>query len=117
MKMAKNEKQGKQSNRTPVKPWVEPVETRDPKPQNRDPIQQNRDPHPCVADRQRPVIVRVDVPKCPQCSHTVFRNGGNSKPNISTQEMLRYRQCASCGRSFYVAVPMTDQQIKEHQAG
>ena len=97
--------------RTPVAE----ITTRDPVPQTRDPEPAEQpEPEPERSHRQQPVIVRVDVPKCPKCGYTVFRGGGNSKPNISTMEMLRYRQCAHCGRSFYLAVPMTDAQAKAH---
>jgi DNA-directed RNA polymerase subunit RPC12/RpoP len=97
------------SNRKPVAPII----TRDPIPETRDPVAivQGEPTH-----RQQPVIVRVEVPRCRECGHTVFRNGGTSLPNISTMEMLRYRKCGKCGASFYFAWPMTPEQVDKYRA-
>ena len=100
-----NEK--RRTNRTPVPQ----IQTRDPQPATRDP---EPPAMPAQPERQHPVIIRVPMAKCPGCGHTVFRNGGNSKPNISTQEMLRYRKCANCGKAVRLAVPMTERQIAEY---
>lgn len=101
-------------NRKPV----EEIRTRDPQPQTRDPQSPASPPPPAqddVVQRQHPVIIRVPVIKCAGCGHTVFREGGTSKPNISTSEMLRYRKCGNCGRSFYLASPMTPEQIAKYR--
>jgi hypothetical protein len=119
-------KQKPVSNRTPVPPaGPEPdqIETRAPVVSVRDPgsatwvVHQPpaRTPQQAPAPaRGNPVIVRVEVPKCPKCGHTVFRGGGTSRPNISTREMMRYRQCANCGTSHWQAWPMDEKQLKEH---
>ena len=100
----------KHPNRTPVPPIktrVPEVTTRDPEPVTRDPVIEVEPPK-----RQTPCIVRVPTPACPKCGHTVFREGGTSRPNVTTGEMLRYRACGHCGRSFYLASPMTEKQEK-----
>ncbi len=98
---------------------IDRVTTRDPAPVTRDPAPAAAPLDPAGAPaaaapgpagdlhRQTPLIIRVAVPKCLNCGHTVFRCGGTSRPNISTLEMLRYRQCGNCGRSFWLAVPMS----------
>lgn len=92
---------------------VNQVVTRDPAPQTRDPVIVPA--KEAKTERQHPVIIRVDVPKCSGCGHTVFRNGGTTIPNVSTLEMLRYRKCGNCGLSFYLAYPMSKEQIEKHQ--
>jgi DNA-directed RNA polymerase subunit RPC12/RpoP len=102
----------RRTNRTPVAP----IQTRDPQPGTRDPAPAARPESEEVPqiERQHPVIIRVPLARCPKCGHTVFRNGGNSKPNISTLEMLRYRKCANCGKAVRLAVPMTEKQVSDY---
>jgi hypothetical protein len=59
-------------------------------------------------------IVRCMRPVCPACGHSTWRNGGSSRPNIPTGEILRWRRCAHCGRSQYHAYPMTEIERKQY---
>lgn len=81
------------------------VSTRDPTPQVRDPV---------VEERRQLVSVYVDIPKCPECGGTVWRNGGTSNPNPLTREMVRYRTCRDCGKSFWIRQPMNARQIEKY---
>lgn len=82
---------------------TERIETRDPETEHRDPQPVTRLP-----------VVRVPLPQCPKCGHTVFRSGGTSFPNVGTAEMFRYRVCANCKTSHYQAHPMTPVQKAEY---
>ena len=86
-------------------------QTRDPQPDNRDPQPEARPPERSF---DHVPIVRVTRPACPACGGTTWRNGGTSRPNIVTGEMLRWRRCAHCGQSQYHASAMTAQERKKY---
>jgi len=83
------------------------IKTRDPKPTV-------RDPNPIVDVPEHPMIVRESLRKCKACGCTTWRGGGTSRPNVSTAEMARYRQCAKCKQAHWFMTPMTNEQQQKY---
>jgi hypothetical protein len=89
----------------------------------RDPVVTNRDPvmaaKPDKSEEKsfdNVPIVRCQRPACPACGRTSWRNGGTSRPNIPTGEILRWRRCAHCDLSQYHAYPMTEDERQLYSA-
>jgi hypothetical protein len=95
----------------------------------RDPQPTTRDPRPEPAYEVLPVeppkvdsingvpIIRVDKPRCARCGELgIWRPGGTTIPNATTQEMLRWRSCVHCRGTNYLARPMTEAEKARHLA-
>lgn len=78
----------------------------------------NRDPKPeetpTLEVSDGPVIIRVAKAACTGCGCTTWQSGGSTRPQIATQEMGRYRQCAHCGKAHWLMTPMTDEEKKRY---
>ena len=83
------------------------VSARDPQPVSRDPERAVSPP-----DERRPVpAVAVTPPRCPHCGSVgPWRQGGTTRPNPLSEQMVRWRQCLACGKSHNQVWPMTERE-------
>ena len=92
--------------------------TRDPKPADRDPDYGMRGGVPNIPEPPPgpvaqvnhidhvPVIRREPI-RCMACGELgIWRPGGTTVPNVTTGEMFRWRSCAHCRQTHYIARPM-----------
>jgi hypothetical protein len=89
--------------------------TRDPQPVNRDPVLVESPPEPhSPAPRQHPPIIRVEIPRCKGCGNGPWLTGGTTVPNGTSRGMLRWRTCAQCRKTHYLARPMTPEEVDRY---
>ena len=100
--------------------------TRDPQPGNRDPQVTTRDPQPELAPCppvmaaemiEHVPVIRVEPIRCARCGEPgIWRPGGTTVPNVTTQEMFRWRACAHCKKTQYIARKMTEAERRKYIA-
>ncbi|HUW59601.1 MAG TPA: hypothetical protein VMZ06_01245 [Candidatus Bathyarchaeia archaeon] len=104
--------------------------TRDPKPADRDPdygmrggvpnmpeLPQEPERVPQVSHIDHVPVIRREPIRCMACGELgIWRPGGTTVPNVSTGEMFRWRSCAHCRQTHYIARPMTAGERARHLA-
>lgn len=95
--------------------------TRDPEPVMRDPVMVPRHEEELKSNDPEYVdhvpVIRQDPIRCAACGElAIWRPGGTTVPNVSTCEMFRWRSCAHCKQTHYIARAMTDQEKRKYLA-
>lgn len=97
-----------------IKARVPEVVTRDPAAEPVEKAERKRYDGPVPA-------IYVPIVTCPhkdaagnRCGGTVWRNGGSTRANPMTREMVRWRVCIKCGKSHWQRHPMDARQIAEY---